>query len=178
MGAYIRLMIEDREEIGKKLSEVRKLHGHTLEHLARRLGVTKSYLSKIENGHKAVPYALLRKFAEVYSASHAFSARIGGHINIKTNEGERNEMKDELQTVAPNLQVNLDPVRTPILYSDWQNVTSNDGGVVINFAQSAAPMPAQHIVARIGLSHAQAKELYRVLGDNLKNFYKSKDLEF
>lgn len=172
-------MTENQEEIGKKLSKVRRLHGETLEHLAGRLGVTKSYLSKIENGHKTVSPTLMRKFAVVYEGSSAFSALFGGH-KININEGERGQGMDNKQVQAPmpELEVNLNVDKTPTLYSDWQNVYSNDGGVVLNFGQSTGPGGSQHIVARIGLSHAQAKELYRVLGENQKNYYKSKNMEF
>lgn len=180
---YNSVMTESsKTELGKKLGEIRRLSGVTLGQLADRIGVTKSYLSKIENGHKPVPASLLQKYVEVYGDSAKFSELLGGHkvYAVQNNEGGRRSTKMDttIQPATQELQVNLNPEKTPILYSDWQKVDTNDGGVVINFGQSTTPLPVQHITSRVGMSHAQARQLYNSLGDVLKQFYKSKDMEF
>jgi len=169
--------------LGKKLGEVRKLHGESLEQLAQLLGVTRSYLSKIENGHKPVPNSLLEKYMRVYGESAKFSELLGGHKVteiLNKGEGSNQSMDSRVQVQQPlqELQVNINAEKTPIMYSDWQTVNTNDGGVVMIFAQSMAPTPVQNVVSRIGMSHAQARELYGSLGNVLKEYYKSKGQEF
>lgn len=174
----------DQDKLARELSNVRRLHGHTLEQLARRLGVTKSYLSKIENGHKPVSNSVLRRYATVYTESAKFLELIGGghKVKIQTNEGESKQenMDQQLQVQPPaqELQVNLNPEKTPTLFTDWQNVSINDGGVVINFGQTMSPVQAVNIASRIGLSHAQAKQLHGTLDKVLREYYKTKDMEF
>lgn len=167
--------------LGKVLGKVRTQHGETLEQVAKRLGVTKSYLSKIENGHKPVPISLLEKYKRVYGNSAKFAELIGGH-KVIINKGERkSEIMENIVQVQPpvqELQVNINAEKTPIMYSDWQTVNTNDGGVVLIFGQSMAPMPVQNVVSRIGMSHAQAKQLYGSIGEVLKEYYKSKGQEF
>ena len=46
-------------EIGKKIREYRKQKGITLNHLAKKTGLTKGYLSKIEKSKKAPPVSTL-----------------------------------------------------------------------------------------------------------------------
>lgn len=44
---------------------VRQFHGLSLSDLADRLGVSKSYLSEVEHGHKKVTLDLLNRYSEV-----------------------------------------------------------------------------------------------------------------
>ena len=48
-------------QIAKRLHELRKARGLTLDHLASLSGLTKSYLSKIENGRKVPPLGSLTR---------------------------------------------------------------------------------------------------------------------
>jgi transcriptional regulator with XRE-family HTH domain len=58
--------------IAGHLQALRTMRGLTLERLAEATGLTKSYLSKIENGHKMPPIATLSRIA------HALGTGIGG----------------------------------------------------------------------------------------------------
>jgi transcriptional regulator with XRE-family HTH domain len=60
------------EGIGGRLQALRTMRGLTLERLADATGLTKSYLSKIENAHKVPPIATLSRIA------HALGTGIGG----------------------------------------------------------------------------------------------------
>ncbi len=58
--------------IAGRLQALRTMRGLTLERLADATGLTKSYLSKIENAHKVPPIATLSRIA------HALGTGIGG----------------------------------------------------------------------------------------------------
>lgn len=53
------------DKIGSRLRDLRKARGMTLETLAERAGVTKGYLSKIENGKQLPPIATLSRISVV-----------------------------------------------------------------------------------------------------------------
>src|SRR5690606_1924821 len=54
-------MSEINTQIGRRLNELRKARGLTLDRLASLSGLTKSYLSKIENGKKVPPLGSLTR---------------------------------------------------------------------------------------------------------------------
>jgi len=54
---------EDSNELGVRLASLRKLNGLTLEQLASRAEITKSYLSKLERGLSSPTIATLLKLA-------------------------------------------------------------------------------------------------------------------
>jgi hypothetical protein len=65
---------------------------------------------------------------------------------------------------------NVDPARTPVLYADSYLIASNQHAVTLNFAQAVIDGKQQHIVARIALTPAQAKELLSTLNDHIEKF--------
>jgi transcriptional regulator with XRE-family HTH domain len=66
------LKAPSHQGIAGHLQSLRTMRGLTLEKLAEATGLTKSYLSKIENGHKMPPIATLSRIA------HALGTGIGG----------------------------------------------------------------------------------------------------
>lgn len=52
-------------QLGRELKKARKSAGITQEELARRVGTSKSYISKIENSKSDIGYKTLRKIIEV-----------------------------------------------------------------------------------------------------------------
>ncbi len=61
-------------------------------------------------------------------------------------------------------KVNLNPISTPILYSDNIYMTSHEFGIVIDFGQKMGPTNDTHIVSRIGMSREHAKKFLSELG--------------
>jgi transcriptional regulator with XRE-family HTH domain len=55
---------KDAESLGDRVKVLRSTRGITLERLATATGLTKSYLSKIENSHKVPPIATLSRIAQ------------------------------------------------------------------------------------------------------------------
>ncbi len=58
-------------QIGSKIRLLRRRQGLTLDAVARRSGLTKGYLSKIERGLKSPPIATLSRIAQALSADMA-----------------------------------------------------------------------------------------------------------
>lgn len=85
------------EQIGPRLRGLRKSRGATLEALAARTGLTKGYLSKIENGKKLPPIATLSRISGALDADIAYffqrdeaSEGFDGRVSI-VRAGERRQ---------------------------------------------------------------------------------------
>jgi hypothetical protein len=61
------------------------------------------------------------------------------------------------------ININLDT--TPIFYTDNVLMSSNEDGVVLDFAQKIGPSDQLRIVSRIGMSRQHAKKLLQKLGE-------------
>lgn len=75
------------------------------------------------------------------------------------------DMKNEKKQIG--LNVNIDPVRTPILYADAIRVNAGENGVVLDVAQTIAGTPQAIVVSRIGLSKEHAEKLAKAIVDQI-----------
>ena len=66
------------------------------------------------------------------------------------------------------VQINIDPSRTPVVYTDAIRVSADNNGVVLTFAQKLDITNQLFTVARIGLSKEHAKKLIEHLTRVLK----------
>jgi transcriptional regulator with XRE-family HTH domain len=64
--------IELKQRIGRRLKDLRKIRGSTLESLAERTGFTKGYLSKIENAKKVPPIETLSRLSTALNADISY----------------------------------------------------------------------------------------------------------
>lgn len=69
-----------------------------------------------------------------------------------------NESGEEAN-LDPNINMSVDPVRTPVLYADSIHIKSDKNGVVLDFAQQIGSSNQYNVVARIGMSKDHAKDL-------------------
>lgn len=60
---------ELRKNIAANISRLRESKGWLQDDLARRVGITRIHLSRIENAHMAPSIALLYTFADVFAVS-------------------------------------------------------------------------------------------------------------
>lgn len=67
------------------------------------------------------------------------------------------DKKEEQQ--QQNTNINLDPIRTPVLYADAVSIKSNESGIVLDFLQQVGPTNQYTVVSRIGISKDHAKTL-------------------
>ena len=69
-----------------------------------------------------------------------------------------------------NINFNLDPNKTRVLYADTCLISNNEHVVVLSFAQAMSDPTQQNIVSRVALTKAQAKEFLKALNDHLEKF--------
>lgn len=163
--------------LGAILRDVRTSRHEKLVIVAESIGIDKTYLSKIENGHVKPSREILGKLVGYYEISDSMAAELytragfnDTHFLIgKNKRKEEKEMENKsVPTIGdPNtLQVNV-PNSEPVLYSDSVFVTTNDFGVVFDFAQILGSTNKHNVVARIGMSKDHAEALLKVLQDKL-----------
>jgi transcriptional regulator with XRE-family HTH domain len=77
--------------IAERLAELRKLNGLTLEELAQRSSLTKSYLSKLERGLSSPTIGTLLKLADALSVTVDQLISRSSHVNeiLHVKAGER-----------------------------------------------------------------------------------------
>jgi hypothetical protein len=63
--------------------------------------------------------------------------------------------------------IDLDPTKTPVLYSDNIRITSDKNGLVLDIAQKVPGSNRALVVARVGLSIEHAKRLTNALAIQL-----------
>jgi hypothetical protein len=69
-------------------------------------------------------------------------------------------MKDE-----EKLNININPVTTPILYTDMFFINVNEDGVSLDVCQKMGATAQYQVVARIGMSREHAKKFVQKLSE-------------
>ncbi len=156
-----------------KLRKVREEQKYTLEQVANAIGVSKVYLSNLENGYEKPSSATLGKLREFYKLNKDFAFEATETANDSSLSSsdtskevssmpEEQKQKPAGQTQTQTLQIKV-PETLNVLYSDSAFVTASRFGLVFDFAQTVGPTNQQNVVARIGMSKEHAESLMRVL---------------
>lgn len=167
------------KKFGLRLREYREKRGDSITFVAHAINVSRTYMSKLENGHEKPSTAVFSSLIRHYSISREEAIRLAsllygdkaGLILLDYNsEKEVKEKMDDrkikLQDQPQGVQVNLAADKVSILYTDSVFITSNPFGIVFNVAQFI-DQKNQQIVARIGMSRDHAKALAEVLAKHL-----------
>lgn len=75
-------------------------------------------------------------------------------------------MSDSKQAQPVNFSFN--PEKVPVLYADAYLIGSNENIVTFNFAQMVPGSNQQHVVSRVALTFAQAKDFVKTLNDHIE----------
>lgn len=175
--------MKDLKQMGDKIRQARQTRGLSLADLGAQVGVDRTLISKIENGHYQPTEAMLQKIIDTFCDDKqlgaewaaelwALSGRPSGPVIAQYNQYKEIFMNDQANNSANANQaggqsVQIDPLRTPILYSDAVGVTSSEFGMVFDFGQRVGPTNNANIVARIGVSYEHARKLLEVINDEL-----------
>ena len=73
-------------------------------------------------------------------------------------------MDDKTKNQQAQIQIDINLDKTPILYTDIVYMTTNDDGLVLDFAQKLGPTNKVRIVSRIGMSRQHARKFLNELG--------------
>jgi transcriptional regulator with XRE-family HTH domain len=172
-------------EFGKIIKYYRNKNKHTSKHLAARLGITRSYLSRIENGYDKPTKQFVRDIIDIYSlnkkvaikmwclAGYEFDSSGGLIITEKNRKGVVKMQNGKSETGKEMKEIKVALPNTPVLYSDSAFITENQFGIVFDFAQSVASTNKQNVVARIGMSKEHAKALLKILEKKLEKVEKT-----
>jgi len=74
--------------LGETLKRTRNIYGMTASQMSKRLGISASYLSEIENGKKQPSVELLQKYADIYGI------KLSSLILLSESIDEAKEKKD------------------------------------------------------------------------------------
>lgn len=173
---------------GLRLRGYRSSTGQSLQDVAVSIGIDRTYLSKLENGLSRPSVEVLTSLVRHFSLSGIeameLAALVGRKVKIATPypdnsqisikspagkevHGNMNEPINN-QPVPPKQGVQVEvPNNVAVLYTDSAFVTSNQYGVVLDFAQTLGPTNKQVIVTRVGMSLEHAKALMKALSSRL-----------
>ena len=89
------MAVMNEESVGKNINNIRKQKNITLQELARRSGLTKSYLSRIERSRKAPPYSTVNRIAMALEVEVAYliSEKVEGLSDIRISIAKKNKGK-------------------------------------------------------------------------------------
>ena len=89
------MLVMNEESVGKNIKAIRKQKNITLQELARRSGLTKSYLSRIERSKKAPPYSTVNRIAMALEVEVAYliSEKVEGLSDIRISIAKKNKGK-------------------------------------------------------------------------------------
>lgn len=68
-------------------------------------------------------------------------------------------MDEDKKPDSVNINLNVDPVKTPVLYADSVHIKSDRHGVVLDFAQQVGPSNQYNIISRVGMSKEHAQDM-------------------
>ncbi len=155
------------KELGNRIREERKKLGHTSAVMARILGVSAAYYSRLETGRAKPSRSMLDRIVEHFRLSEK------GRREMDVLAGYTTRSPIELQeTSAPqdasvvSYAPNYSPTAQPILYADIMYLVVTENGVVIEFGQKGASQEI-NIVSRIGVSLKHARKIQEVLRTEL-----------
>lgn len=174
-------MKKNFSEFGQKLKSLRIKKGSSITMVAKVIGINRTHLSKLENGHERPSMQVLNNLINHFSLLREEAlelANLAGYTGqgmiVTEPELKRegvNPMKNNSDSVQSTraVQVTIKD-NTPVLYTDSIFISKNHFGMILDFAQSMGPTNKQIVVARVGLSIEHAKALLGVLTKKLTKF--------
>ena len=88
--------------IGDILKRTRTIYGYKASELSELLGISKSYLSEIENNKKQPSLELLKKYSEIYDMK--LSSLILLSENYESDKFIRNMMIKLIEKMTPDME--------------------------------------------------------------------------
>ena len=149
------------KRLGSVLKRLREEHRESAAEVSGAVEIDETELARIEAGHERpaedILLLLMSHFGiEEDNASELW--QLAGYENRVDEPSQPTEFDTKQRIQA--MMVMLDP---RVVYSDNIEVTVNKQGVILSFSQSAGPDSQPLTIARVGMSHEQAKIVMGVL---------------
>lgn len=163
-------MSDERSEVpfkhlGERLKTIRqKLHESVAE-VSGAVEIDEQKLQRIEQGHERPTEDILMLLINHFGVQDEDATALWQLAGYDQPSGDRDARED-----TPNnsrTMIMIMAVDPRIIYSDGVQVTANDNGVVINFAQGQGT-PQALTTARIGMSREHARTLLHTLHQALE----------
>lgn len=147
------------ETLGSQLKHLREHHSESLAEVSGAVEIDEKDLNKIEAGQERPSEDILLLLISHFSVQDDKAAelwQLAGYDRAPNEEGHDQPPLSRTQT----MMVMIDP---RVMYSDSVEVVANNQGVVVNFSQSSGPNNQPLTIARIGMSHDQARTVMGIL---------------
>ena len=155
------------KRLGSFLKRLREEHRESTAEVSGAVEIDETELARFEAGHDRPAEDILLLLISHFGIEeeHANELwRLAGYENRVEEPLQSTEFETKQKMQA--MMVMLDP---RIVYSDSVEVLTNKQGVVINFSQTTTPDTPPLTIARIGMSHDQAKAVMGILHQVLYN---------
>ncbi len=155
------------KRLGSILKHLREEHRESAAEVSGAVEIDEIELERFEAGHDRPAEDILLLLISHFGIEedHATELwQLAGYENRADEPSQPTEFDAKQRIQA--MMVMLDP---RVVYSDSVEVSANKQGVIINFAQTAGPDAQPLTIARIGMSHDQAKAVMGVLHQVLYN---------
>lgn len=155
------------QKLGEELKDIRQNRHESLAEVSGAVEIDMDLLEQIESGQERPSEDLLMLLISHFDIADEDSLglwQLAGYYFDQSNV-DRNPLSGD----ANRSVVVMMAIDGRILYSDDVEVSVDKKGVVLSFIQHGGQVNQQIPIARIGMSHEQAKDLLRSLHQSLIN---------
>lgn len=157
------------ETLGLQLRRLRERSRESVAEVSGAVEIDESDLHKIESGAERPTEDILLLLISHFSVEDDKAAELWELAGYDHNDIEHDDRdhehthSSEQQSQGSRPQTLMVMIDPRVMYSDSVEVVTNTKGVVVNFSQAAGQSGQPLTVARIGMSHEQAKMVMGVL---------------
>lgn len=103
-----------------KLRQLRKQQGFTIREVAERSGVSPSYISQLENGHRGIPSPeVLNKLSEGLNISYTVLMQNAGYLYPETDQEPSSPAPINLRRLLRENEVEFDGISLSSEDKEW-----------------------------------------------------------
>ncbi len=155
--------------LGSRLKQLREIRRESMAEVSGAVEIDETALSNIESGKDRPSEDILLLLINHFNLADDRAEELwelAGYHRVSSEHDHDQHDADGVRQRTAAMMVMLDP---RVMYSDSVEIMSNNQGVIMNFSQTAGPTNPPLVVARIGMSHDQAKAVMGILHQVLYN---------
>jgi len=149
------------QPLGAILRHLRERNRESVAEVSGAVEIDETVLGRIEDGSERPSEDILLLLISHFAIEDDKAAelwQLAGYDKAQ-NEDEPRERENS----SPRQQTVMVMIDPRVMYSDATEVVANQKGVVINFSQVGGQQDSPLTIARIGMSHDQAKQVMGLL---------------
>ncbi|HSX30493.1 MAG TPA: helix-turn-helix transcriptional regulator [Candidatus Saccharimonadales bacterium] len=161
------------EPLGSQLRHLRERSRESVAEVSGAVEIDEKALTLIEAGSERPSEDILLLLISHFALEDDKAAELwelAGYDRPRSDDGqERGHEHDTPSQQSGRQQTLMVMIDPRVMYSDAVEVAANQKGIILNFSQSGAQADQPLTVARIGMSHEQAKLVMGILHQALYN---------